>query len=131
MKLSKLLKQGADVWLNVPRMSHEASGTSGMSAAMNGAVNVSMPDGWFPEFAKDKENSFIVPGSDPGLPVHQQDESDACSLYDLLENEVIPMYYNNPSAWLSIVKKGMQDIIPQFDSNRMAKEYYETLYLKV
>jgi glycogen phosphorylase len=131
MKLSKLLKQGADVWLNVPRMSHEASGTSGMSAAMNGAVNVSMPDGWFPEFAKDKENSFIVPGSDPGLPVHQQDESDACSLYDLLENEVIPMYYNNLAAWLSIVKKGMQDIIPQFDSNRMAKEYYETLYLKV
>ena len=55
MKLSKLLKQGTDVWLNVPRITHEASGTSGMSAAMNGAVNVSTPDGWFPEFAKDKK----------------------------------------------------------------------------
>ncbi len=131
MKLSKLLKQGADVWLNVPRMTHEASGTSGMSAAMNGAVNVSISDGWFPEFAKDKENSFIIPGSDPALPVHQQDESDANRLYEILENEVIPMYYDNPAAWLSIVKKGMQDIIPQFDSNRMAKEYYEKLYLKV
>ncbi len=53
MKLSKLLKRGADVWLNVPRMTHEASGTSAMTAAMNGTVNVSIPDGWFPEFAMD------------------------------------------------------------------------------
>lgn len=131
MKLSKLLKRGADVWLNVPRMTHEASGTSGMSAAMNGAVNVSMPDGWFPEFAKDKINSFIIPSSDPHLPVHLQDEADANSLYDLLEKEVLPMYYDNPSGWLAVIKNGMTDILPQFDSNRMAKEYYEKLYLKV
>ena len=128
MKLSKLLKKGADVWLNVPRITHEASGTSGMSAAMNGAVNISTPDGWFPEFAKDKINSFIIPPAANNLPVHQQDEADANSLYDLLEKEVIPMYYNNPSAWLSVVKNGMRDITPQFDSNRMAKEYYEILY---
>ncbi len=128
MKLSKLLKQGADVWLNVPRLTHEASGTSGMSAAMNGAVNVSMPDGWFPEFAKDKINSFIIPPADQNLPAHLQDEADANSLYDLLEKEIIPLYYDNPSAWLSVVKNGMRNIIPQFDSNRMAKEYYEKLY---
>ena len=129
MKLSKMLKLGADVWLNIPRMTHEASGTSGMTAAMNGAVNVSMPDGWFPEFAKDKINSFIIPPADQNLPGHQQDEADAESLYDLLEKEVIPMYYDNPSAWLSVIKNGMRDIVPQFDSNRMAKEYYEKLYL--
>jgi starch phosphorylase len=128
MKLSKLLKQGADVWLNVPRITHEACGTSGMSAAMNGAVNVSIPDGWFPEFAKDKINSFIIPAVSPGLPFHQQDEKDADSLYDLLEKEVIPMYYDDPGKWLAIVKNGMQDIIPQFDSHRMVREYYERLY---
>ena len=128
LKLSKLLKQGADIWLNVPRITHEASGTSGMSAAMNGAVNVSIPDGWFPEFAKDKINSFIIPAADARLPDHLQDEADANSLYDLLENEVIPLYYDNPSGWLSVIKNGMRDILPAFDSHRMAKEYYENLY---
>ncbi len=62
---------------------------------------------------------------------HKQDENDANSLYDLLENEVIPMYYDNPATWLNMVKNSMQDIIPQFNSNRMAKEYYEQLYLSV
>lgn len=128
MKLSKLLKRGADVWLNVPRITHEASGTSGMSAAMNGGVNVSIPDGWFPEFAKDKINSFIIPAASGNLPDYLQNEKDANSLYDLLEKEVIPMYYDDPKGWLAIMKNGMRDIIPQFDSNRMAKEYYEKLY---
>lgn len=131
MKLSKLLKQGADIWLNVPRITHEACGTSGMTAAMNGAVNVSIPDGWFPEFAKDKLNGFVIPAASPDLPVHQQDEADANSLYDLLENEVIPLYYNEPAKWLEIIKYAMEDIIPEYDSHRMAKEYYERLYAEV
>ncbi|HET9055757.1 MAG TPA: alpha-glucan family phosphorylase [Chitinophagaceae bacterium] len=128
LKLSKLLKQGADVWLNVPRLTHEASGTSGMSAAMNGAVNVSIPDGWFPEFAKHKKNCFVIPPADISLPIHLQDEADANSLYDLLENEVLPMYYNNPSDWLSVMKQAMIDITPEFDSKRLAQDYYEKLY---
>lgn len=128
LQLSRLLKQGADVWLNVPRLSHEASGTSGMAAAMNGAVNVGLPDGWFPEFAKDKINSFVVPPCDISLPEHLQDDTDAASLYQLLETEVLPMYYDYPNRWLKIVKNGLIDITPQFDSNRMAKEYYEKLY---
>lgn len=128
MGLSRLLKQGADVWLNNPRITHEASGTSGMSAAMNGAINVSIPDGWFPEFARDKENCFVVPAAGPGLPDHQQDEADANSLFDVLEKEVIPMYYDYPSRWLSIIKKSMNDIRYQYDSNRMVAEYYEKLY---
>jgi glycogen phosphorylase len=129
IKLSKLLKQGADIWLNVPRITHEASGTSGMAAAMNGAVNVGLPDGWFPEFAKDKINSFVVPPCDILLPDHVQDDKDAASLYTLLENEILPMYYDYPQRWIEMIKNGMKDIIPQFDSNRMTKEYYEKLYL--
>lgn len=129
LRLSRLLKQGADVWLNVPRITHEASGTSGMSAAMNGGINISIPDGWFPEFARDKINSFVIPASDPELPEHVQDEKDAQSLYDVLEQVVIPMYYDQKTEWLSIIKQGMRDIIPRFDSNRMAREYYERIYL--
>ncbi len=128
LKLSKLLKGGADVWLNVPRLTHEASGTSGMAAAMNGAVNVALPDGWFPEFAKDKKNSFVIPPCDSSLADHQQDEIDANSLYELLEYEVIPMFYEYPKRWLEIMKNGMNDVIPTFDSKRLADEYYKKLY---
>ena len=128
LNLAKQLKRGADVWLNVPRLTHEASGTSGMAAAMNGAVNVALPDGWFPEFAKDKINSFVIPGCDSSQPEHVQDDLDATSFYNLLENEVLPTYYDYPQRWLEMVKKGMMDIIPQFGSNRMAREYYELLY---
>jgi glycogen phosphorylase len=128
LKLSKLLKNGSDVWLNVPRLTHEASGTSGMAAAMNGSVNVGLPDGWFPEFAKDKINSFVVSPCNINLPEHIQDDMDAAGLYQLLETEILPMYYDYPGRWLDIVKNSMKDIVPQFDSTRMAKEYYEKLY---
>lgn len=128
LKLSRLLKQGSDIWLNLPRLGHEASGTSGMSAAMNGSINVALPDGWFPEFAKDKINSFVIPPCDTSLPDHLQNDADAASLYQLLEAEVLPMYYEYPQRWLEIQKNAMRDIIPQFDSNRLAKEYYEKLY---
>ena len=130
LKLSRMLKQGADIWLNVPHPTREASGTSGMSAAMNGTINVSIADGWFPEFARDKINSFVVPAADLTLNEHQRNEIDASTLYGLLENEILPMYYSKPDTWLALVKNGMMDIVPQFDSNRMAKEYYERLYLK-
>jgi len=128
IKLSRALKQGADVWLNLPRISHEASGTSGMAAAMNGAVNVSIPDGWFPEFARDKINSFVVSPCSAQLPEHVQDELDCGAMYDVLEKEVLPLYYDYPDRWLEIVKAGMKDVAPQFGSNRMAAEYYALLY---
>jgi starch phosphorylase len=129
LKLSRMLKRGADVWLNTPRLSFEASGTSGMSAAMNGCVNVSMPDGWFPEFARHGINSFVIPNTKVSEHKYQQDETDAHNLYTLLEKVVIPMYYDHPAEWLSIIKNSMQDIIPAFDSNRMADEYYKKLYM--
>jgi starch phosphorylase len=128
LRLSKQLKRGADVWLNVPRLTHEASGTSGMAAAMNGAVNAGLPDGWFPEFARDKVNSFVIPPCDHTLSPNQQDELDAASLYQLLETEVLPLYYDHPDRWLEMVKQSMRDIMPQFDSNRMVIEYYQQLY---
>ena len=128
LTLSKLLKQGADIWLNVPRLTHEASGTSGMAAAMNGAINLAIPDGWFPEYARDKINSFIIPSSASSLPDHQKDDEDANSLYDVLEKEIIPMYYDYPSTWLSIMKNSLHDIVTNFDSSRMAAEYYEKIY---
>lgn len=128
IKLSKLLKQGADVWLNVPRLTHEASGTSGMAAAMNGAVNVGTPDGWFPEFAQDKINSFVIPPAPLNSPEHEQDAIEAANLYDLLEQEIIPMYYDYPSRWWAVAGNSMRQIIPYFDSNRMASAYYGELY---
>ncbi|NMC63982.1 MAG: alpha-glucan family phosphorylase [SAR324 cluster bacterium] len=127
--LSKLLKQGADVWLNTPRVTREASGTSGMSAAMNGAVNLSTNDGWIPEFAKHGVNSFIIPEADPNSPFEQQDREDLNNLYDILENQIIPLYYDEPKKWLQIVKQSMIDIAPYFDSKRMATSYYEQMYV--
>lgn len=126
--LSKILKAGADVWLNVPRVTHEASGTSGMAAAMNGALNVGTADGWYPEFVKDKSNGFILPSAEPSLPDHEQDAFDANNMYELIEKEIIPLYYDYPDRWTAIVQNSMRDIIPYFDSNRMVEEYYNKLY---
>lgn len=126
--LSGHLKRGSDVWLNNPRLYHEASGTSGMTAAMNGSINFSIPDGWIPEFAKHGKNSFIIEPAADNLSQDERDKIEANRLYDLLENEIIPMYYKNPTKWVKIMKAGMKDIVPFFDSARMADEYYEKMY---
>jgi len=128
LKLSKMLKCGSDVWLNNPRVPREASGTSGMTAAMNASVNFSTYDGWIPEFSKHGVNSFIVPPVDQSLPLHQQDLVDLQNLLDILEDEIITTYYDKPEKWMSIVKNSMLDVVPYFDSDRMAYQYYEKLY---
>jgi starch phosphorylase len=128
LALSALLKKGSDVWLNNPRMYREASGTSGMTAAMNGSVNVSLPDGWVPEFAKDKENSFIITPAADELPLEEKDKQEANTLMDILENTVIPMYYNDQNNWLKIMKQASKEIVPQFDAGRLADEYYKIMY---
>lgn len=127
--LSALLKKGSDVWLNNPKMYREASGTSGMTAAMNGSINFSLPDGWVPEFAKDKENSFVIPPADDSLPQHDRDMREAQSLMDILETVIRPMYYKDQNKWVSIIRKGAADVSPAFDSGRMADEYYNVMYL--
>lgn len=129
LSLSKRLKQASDLWLNNPRVPREASGTSGMTAAMNGAVNCSTHDGWICEFINHGNNGFVVPPIDyENISVHEQDEYDLNKLYEILENQVLPLYYDDPEVWKQIVKNGMRDVRWQFDSNRMAKEYYEILY---
>ncbi|WP_411895678.1 alpha-glucan family phosphorylase [Winogradskyella sp. A2] len=128
MDLSRKLKEGSDVWLNTPRITREASGTSGMTAAMNGSVNVSINDGWIPEFEKNNKNSFILPEQDYKMPVHEQDKLDAENLYDILENKVIPTYYSQPKKWQEIVFKGIDDVLPEFSSHRMADQYYKELF---
>jgi len=126
--LSLMCKRGDDIWLNNPRISREASGTSGMTAAMNGAVNFSTQDGWFLEFARHRENSFVVPVVDHTLPHHQQDQQDAESLLNVLEEDILPMYYEHPEQWNSIVANSLKEVVPYFDSDRMADEYYQKLY---
>tara|TARA_R110001583_G_scaffold2514_7_gene18171 strand:- start:6906 stop:8549 length:1644 start_codon:yes stop_codon:yes gene_type:complete len=128
IELSRELKCGSDIWLNTPRITREASGTSGMTAAMNGSVNVSSNDGWMPEFAKDGKNSFVFPVIDQNLPTWDQDKIDCENLYDILENKVLPTYYDKPKKWQEIVFNSIDDVLPQFGSNRMAKQYYEELY---
>jgi starch phosphorylase len=127
IELSRKLKCGSDIWLNTPRITREASGTSGMTAAMNGSVNVSTNDGWMPEFAKDGKNSFIFPEVDPNLPIWDQDKIDSNSLYDILENKVLPIYYDQPEKWQQIVFNSIDDVLPEFTSKRMATQYYTEL----
>ncbi|MDX2286275.1 MAG: alpha-glucan family phosphorylase [Bacteroidia bacterium] len=129
MNLSGLLKKGSDIWLNTPRRPREASGTSGMTAAMNASVNVSINDGWVPEFARHGVNAFIIPEADVTASTDAQDDHDYKHLMRILEEEVIPMYYDQPDAWAAIVKQSMRDVVPQFESGRMAAEYYTRMYM--
>ena len=129
LSLSKSLKQGSDVWLNNPRVPREASGTSGMTASMNASVNLSTDDGWIPEFAKNGVNSFVVPKADyANMSVYDVDHYDMNKLYDILENEILPMYYDRPNEWRQVVKNAMDDVKVQFNSDRMADEYYKLIY---
>ncbi|HEY8938245.1 MAG TPA: alpha-glucan family phosphorylase [Cyclobacteriaceae bacterium] len=123
--LSGHLKKGSDVWLNNPRLYHEASGTSGMTAAMNASVNVSIPDGWVPEFSKQGKNCFIIDTAKDSLSQEEKDTIESESLLDILENDVIPTYYTNQTKWMKIVKQSMKDVLPYFESARMANEYYK------
>ena len=127
LALSAELKKGSDLWLNTPRYPREASGTSGMTAAMNASVSVSIADGWIPEFAKDGENCFLISHADVNLPTEQKDAMEAENLYNVLE-KAIATYYDQPKQFLKIQKAAMKDVEPQFESGRMAREYYEQLY---
>ncbi|MEL6843519.1 MAG: alpha-glucan family phosphorylase, partial [Bacteroidota bacterium] len=128
MDLSAALKKGSDVWLNTPRRPMEASGTSGMTAAMNGSVNFSVNDGWIPEFEKHGHNAFVLPLADSTQSAEIQDNQDYHNLMRILTTEIVPTYYEQPDKWLEIVQNSMREVVPFFDSNRMAREYYERLF---
>lgn len=124
LALSKLLKDGSDIWLNTPVVTREASGTSGMTAAMNASLNLSTFDGWICEFAKDGENSFLLPVA-TGNDINKVD---CDNLMEKLESTVIPTYYNDQEKWQQMVLNSMNDVNVDFNSDRMAREYFEKLY---
>lgn len=129
LALSKEAKQGSDVWLNNPRVSREASGTSGMTASMNGSVNLSTDDGWIPEFINHGKNGFVVPKADyDQMSLKERDAYDRDTLFDILENEILPMFYDEPDKWRAIVKQSMDDVKDDFNSDRMADDYYKLIY---
>jgi glycogen phosphorylase len=131
LKLSRQLKEGSDVWLNNPRVTREASGTSGMTAAMNGSINLSTNDGWVREF-KDinkKKVAFVLPIVDHNLPTYIQDQMDLDNLYEMISTEVLPLYYDTPKKWWDMVELSMAQVAEFFDADRMADEYYEKLYV--
>jgi starch phosphorylase len=128
LQLSGYLKKGSDIWLNTPRFPREASGTSGMTAAMNGSASLSIADGWIPEFVRHGENGFVIPIADPDQPEGMKDDIEAKNLLDVLAKEIIPMYYQTPEKFLQVMKAAMREVEPEFESGRMATEYYQQLY---
>jgi glycogen phosphorylase len=125
------LVRGCDLWLNLPRPPLEASGTSGMKAAINGGLNLSVLDGWWTE-AYDGTNGWAIGGEvdpDPGA----QDARDAAALFDLLEQEVVPAFYDRdaeglPRSWLTRIRASIRTLAPAFCAGRMLDEYLERIY---
>lgn len=134
MNLARYLVQGVDVWLNTPRRPNEASGTSGQKAALNGVLNFSVLDGWWRE-GYNGRNGWAIGEDRAYESAEDQDAEDLASLFQVLENEIIPLYYNRPvrkgipHEWLAMVKESIRTLAPQFSMRRMVKEYTEDLYL--
>lgn len=133
MHVAKFLVQGVDVWLNNPRPPLEASGTSGQKAALNGAPNLSVLDGWWKE-GYDGSNGWAFPLAPEGLEEADQDRHDAEALLHLLEKEVIPLYYQRdqdgtPHGWVKIVKNAICTNAPRFSARRMLKDYVQQFYV--
>ena len=135
MNVARYLVQGVDVWLNTPRRPYEASGTSGMKAAVNGVLNCSILDGWWVEgYALDPSVGWAIGRGemypDPGF----QDHLESQSLYDLLEKQIVPLFYergadNVPRAWIQRMKTCIAKLSPAFNTNRQVRDYTEMLYL--
>jgi starch phosphorylase len=133
MRVARMMIQGCDVWLNTPRRPLEASGTSGQKAAINGLLNLSVLDGWWPE-AWDGKNGFAIGDQEPPLEDWKQDQNDALSLYHTLEEEVVPTYFERdehglPRAWIARMRWAMTTVGPVFSSSRMVRDYVEKAYV--
>jgi starch phosphorylase len=128
MTLARYLVQGVDVWLNNPRRPLEASGTSGMKAALNGVVNVSILDGWWCEGFSD-ETGFAIGGDWIASNDDAQDASDADALFRVLEEQVVPTFYDDRARWVSLMRNSIAQLGARFNTNRMLAEYVEGLYL--
>ncbi len=138
LHMARFLVQGVDIWLNNPRRPNEASGTSGMKAAMNGVPNLSILDGWWPEAYHPADGGRAANGWAFGEVQYDdwetQDEIDSQALYRLLEEQVVPLYYDRdaagvPRGWVKVMKEAMRTSIAAFSMRRMIKEYVEQMYL--
>ncbi|WML46356.1 alpha-glucan family phosphorylase [Neobacillus sp. PS3-40] len=129
MEIGKMLTTGADIWLNNPRRPKEASGTSGMKAAMNGVLNVSILDGWWAEACIHRVNGWQIGDGFESDDELIQDEHDLQSLYKILLNEVLPTYYKDRRKWINLMKNSIHSCKDQFDVKRMLAEYYQKLYM--
>ena len=131
--MAHYLVQGVDVWLNTPRRLQEASGTSGMKAALNGVLHLSVRDGWWYE-GYNGHNGWVIGDDIEGYDPNKEDESDAAALYRLLEEEIVPLYYERdrlgvPKGWVRMIKEAINSIVPRFCTRRMLKEYIEQMYI--
>ncbi|MEP6946015.1 MAG: alpha-glucan family phosphorylase [Acidobacteriota bacterium] len=131
-EVARYLVQGVDVWMNVPRRPMEASGTSGMKAAMNGALNFSILDGWWIE-GYNGDNGFAIGDFEAGLAEDAMDAADSEALYSSLENDLIPAYYSTdatglPTEWIRRMKSSLATLTPQFSTDRMLMDYFRNIY---
>jgi starch phosphorylase len=129
--LASILTAGCDVWVNLPRPPLEASGTSGMKAAFSGTLNLSVLDGWWAE-AYDGSNGWAIDSTEDANPA-AADARDAAALFDLLEREVIPLFYDRdalgiPRGWVARIKASLRTIGPRFCATRMLDEYERNIY---
>jgi starch phosphorylase len=130
-EIARQLVQSVDVWLNVPRRPLEASGTSGEKVAINGGLNLSILDGWWLE-GYDGTNGFAI-GNGNDASVAEMDMADAESLYRTLEQEVVPLFYQRdndglPRNWIAMMKRAIQTLAPQYNSDRMVEDYARQIY---
>jgi len=133
LRVARFMVEGVDVWLNNPRRPLEASGTSGMKAAVNGVVNLSVLDGWWDE-GYTGDNGWAIGGRETNPDEGAQDASDAHDLYRLLEEVVVPLYYARdeagaPADWVAQMRRSMASTLWQFSTLRMMHEYVEEMYL--
>jgi glycogen phosphorylase len=133
MNVARYLVQGVDVWLNNPRRPLEASGTSGMKVCGNGGINFSILDGWWCE-AHAHDNGWAIGAGEEYTDFTYQDDIESRALYDLLEQEIVPLFYNRtsdglPRGWLKVMKRSMTTVCPVFNTSRMVQEYVEKCYI--
>ena len=130
MNIGAVLVRGTDVWLNNPRRPQEASGTSGMKAAMNGVLNLSILDGWWPEACQHGVNGWQIGDGYQNKDEKVLDAHDQTSMYKVLLDEVIPCYYKQPKRWLEMMRQSILSTKDQFAVKRMLEEYYSELYIR-
>ena len=133
LHIARRLVSGVDVWLNNPVHPLEASGTSGMKAGMNGVINLSILDGWWDE-GYDGQNGWAIKPASPQLDQHRRDREEARTLYELLQDNVVPQYYRRAEGgysgeWIRMAKRAMASLLPRYDASRMLGEYVSKYYL--